>query len=239
MRILSTNPANVPRHRLNDTDFASNRDELLRRLRQNSYGALIVTDVPDATAAQVLDWVRNAGWKTPVIFVGPTPPGPEVFAVLAPAEAPPEKVETCIVRIIAQDSHNGDGGFIGVQELINLTKEMVQGITVSAASSEATRRSIDDMRIQMREDMRELNGKIDEFRNYADKQRDAILSKIGEGPLGKIHEALKWAADHPVTAVTAFVAMLILVASIVIGINALQPNKVEMIRDWSQKGGQH
>lgn len=245
MRILSTNPAIVPRHRLTETDFATTRTEVLQMLRRSNYDVVLVTDLPETPAARVLDWIRAAGWRIPAILVGEgLHDEVDTLGCLSPKEATTEALEAYFRQVPRSSEMSGEWPPGNVQELIILTKDSVAAQTHMAAEVSNMRREITELRTGLREDIRDLAGKVDDFREYADKQRDAIVSKISEGPWSKIHEGFKWIGEHPVIALAVFFAMLVLLASVVVGINALQPGKMEMIRDWSSghaapKGGGH
>lgn len=239
MRILSTNPAIVPRHRLNETDFATTRTETLQMLRRTSYDIILITDLPETPAARVLDWVRTAGWRIPVIVVGEhLSEGLDALACLSLKDATTETLEAYFRQIPRSGEASGDWPPGNVQELIILTKESVTAQTHMASEVSSMRREITELRTGLREDIRELGGKVDEFRLYADKQRDAIVSKISEGPWSRIQEGLKWLVDHPILALAVFCALLALLASVVVGINALEPGKIEMLKDLSGHGTQ-
>jgi len=245
VRILSTNPAIVPRHRLTETDFATTRTEILQMLRRTNYDVILVTDLPETPAARVLDWVRAAGWRIPAILVGDVvPQEADALACLHTKEATTEVLESYFRQVPRSSEMSGEWPPGNVQELIILTKDSVAAQTHMAAEVSNMSRQISELRTGLREDIRELGSKVDEFRHYADKQRDAIVAKIGEGPLSRVQEGLKWVVEHPILAMAVFLAILVLLASVVVGINALQPGKMEMIRDWSsghgaQKAGGH
>lgn len=238
MRILSTNPAVIPRHRLGSTDFEVTRAEILQSLQQDHYDVVVVTNLLETPSVQVLEWIRNDSWvkeyRSELVYIVLTDqvlkPTKQILPI--PETSGPDRVESALSRFLPKEEGSGTGEHprVYMRELVALTEKAVKAQTITAQEITGLRREFTDLRSNLKEEMKEVKVQIEDFRTYADKQRDQILAKFGDGPWSKVFEGLKWITDHPLVAMGIFLACLTLIGCVVVGLNALKPEKIDFLR---------
>lgn len=227
----------MPRHRLGSTDFEVTRADIIQTLQRETYDVVVVTSLLETPAMQVLDWIRNDPWVREhradlayIVLTNQNLKGSKQITVL-PEEAEPERIESILSRFVPrEEAITGEHPRVYMRELVVLTEKSVRAQTLTAQEIVGLRKEIVDLRSDLKDELKGVKTQMDEFRIYADKQRDQIIAKFGDGPWSKIFEGLKWITDHPFIALGIFLALLTLMGCLIIGFNTLKPEKIDLIK---------
>lgn len=228
----------MPRHRLGSTDFEVTRADIIQTLQRETYDVVVVTNLLETPAIQVLEWIRSDPWVREhradlsyIVLTNQNLKSSRQVTVL-PEEAEPERIESILSRFVPKEeaSSTGEHPRVYMRELVVLTEKSVRAQTLTAQEIVGLRKEIVDLRSDLKDELKGVKTQMDEFRIYADKQRDQIIAKFGDGPWSKIFEGLKWITDHPFIALGIFFAILTLLGCVVVGFNALKPDKIDLIK---------